>query len=76
MCGKGRRHGCADYAGGVSDHEGHFFGRHVAGGDYQVAFVFAGGGIEDDDEFAIFWGKRLVKFWRLGDWGNGQWFAY
>lgn len=45
----------ADDARGVAHHEGHLFGRHVAGGDDEVAFVFAGGRVEDDDEFAVFW---------------------
>ena len=49
----GGREGCADEAGGVADHEGHLLGCYVVGGDDEVGFVFAGGFIEDDKEFAI-----------------------
>lgn len=37
----------------MSDHEGHFFGGDVRAGDYEVAFIFAGEVVEDDDEFAV-----------------------
>jgi hypothetical protein len=53
-----RAHGeerCAEVAGGVADEEGGFGGREVAGGDYQVAFVFAGFGVEDDNGIATGW---------------------
>lgn len=46
--------GCADQTGSVVDHEGHFRGRHGLGSNDEVAFVFAGEGIEDYNEFAIF----------------------
>jgi hypothetical protein len=45
--------GRADQARGVADHEGHFFGSDVLGGDDEVAFVFARGVVQDDNEFAI-----------------------
>ena len=44
----------ADQAAGVADHEGGFFGGEVLGGADEVAFVFAGGSVEDDDEGAGF----------------------
>ena len=44
--------GRAEVAGGVADEEGGFGGGEGAGGDYQVAFVFAGFGVEDDDGVA------------------------
>lgn len=37
---------------GVADHKGHLFLGEVLRGDYEVAFVFAVGGVEDYDEFA------------------------
>ena len=42
----------AQVAAGVADQEGGFGGGEGAGGDYQVAFVFAGFGVEDDDGVA------------------------
>ena len=42
----------AEVAGGVADEEGGFGGREGARGDDQVAFVFAGFGVEDDDGVA------------------------
>lgn len=45
---------------GVADHKGHFFGCDGFGGDDEVAFVFAGGGVEDDDEVAVSWFAELV----------------
>ena len=44
--------GRAEVAGGVADEEGGFGGREGARGDDQVAFVFAGFGVEDDDGVA------------------------
>jgi hypothetical protein len=52
--------GRAEVAGGMADEEGGFGGREGAGGDYQVAFVFAGFGVEDDDGVAAGWGDVLV----------------
>lgn len=52
----------ADVAGGVPDHERGFGGGEVFGGDYEVAFVLAGGGVEDYDEFAAGW--EGVVSWR------------
>jgi hypothetical protein len=43
-------------AGGIADHEGGFAGGEGGGGDYEVAFVLAGGGVEDYYEFVICWG--------------------
>lgn len=40
---------------GMADHKGHFFGSDGFGGDDEVAFVFARGGVEDDDEVAVSW---------------------
>ena len=37
----------------MSDHESHFLGRDVLRCYDEVAFVFAVGGVEDDDEFAV-----------------------
>ena len=54
---QGRAHGRADDARGVGDHEGHGALGHELGGHDEVAFVFAVGGVEDDDEAAIFWGR-------------------
>jgi len=48
-------HGRAEIAGGVADHEGGFGGGKVGGGDDEVAFVFAGGGVEDNEEVAGGW---------------------
>ena len=42
----------ADEAGGVADHEGHLRSGEVLGGDDQVAFIFAGDGVQDDDGLA------------------------
>lgn len=36
------------------DHEGHFWGGHGFSSDDEIAFIFAGEGIEDYYEFAIF----------------------
>ncbi len=36
----------------MADHEGHFLRGDVLGGDDEVAFIFAGGGVKDDDEVA------------------------
>lgn len=46
----------------MADHEGELFGGSIFGGKDQVAFVFARGGVEDDDEGAAFceWGVRRV----------------
>lgn len=57
--GEGGEHRGADYAGGVADHEGHLGGCDEGGGDDEVAFVFAGGVVEDDDELAVFWGGEM-----------------
>ena len=43
------------------DHEGHFVGRHIFGGEDEVAFIFAGGGVEDYDEFAALCGDGLAR---------------
>lgn len=51
--GAGGGEGRADVARGVADHEGHFGGGEGGGGDDEVAFVFARGGVEDDYEFVI-----------------------
>ena len=51
--------GRAEVAGGVADEEGGFGGGEGAGGDDQVAFVFAGFGVEDDDGIAAGWEKEL-----------------
>ena len=59
--GDGGRDGRADEAAGVLDHEGHLFGRHVLGGDDEVAFVFARGRVQDDDEVATFFSRRGSK---------------
>ena len=53
--GEGRGQRAADQAAGVADHEGGFLGGEVLGCADEVAFVFAGGGVEDDDEGAGFW---------------------
>lgn len=43
--GEGREDRGAEVAGGVADHEGGFGGSEVLGGDDEVAFVFAVGGV-------------------------------
>ena len=43
------------------DHEGHFVGGHIFGGEDEVAFIFAGGGVEDYDEFAALCGDGLAR---------------
>lgn len=43
----------------MSDHEGGFGRGEVLGGADEVAFVFAGRGVEDDYEGAGFWGVLL-----------------
>ena len=55
---KGCRDGRADEAAGVLDHERHLLGGHVLGGDYQVAFIFAQGGVQDYDEIPAFWRRK------------------
>lgn len=40
----------------MPDHKGHFLRRDVLRCDDEVAFVFARGGVEDDDELAAFEG--------------------
>lgn len=50
--GLGGEEGRADVTRGVPDHEGGFCGREVLRGDDEVAFVFAVGGVEDDDVLA------------------------
>jgi hypothetical protein len=52
-CGAADGERGADVAAAVADHEGCFFGREALGGDDQVAFVFAVGGVKDDYEFAV-----------------------
>ena len=42
---------------GVPYHEGHLFCGDLFGRDDEVAFVFAFGGVKDDDEIAIAWLK-------------------
>ena len=37
----------------MADHEGHFFGCQGGGSDNEVAFIFTGGGVKDDDEIAV-----------------------
>jgi len=55
----------AEVAGCVADHEGGFGGGEGGGGDYEVAFVFARGVVEDDDEFVVSWGNgELACDWR------------
>lgn len=55
------RHGGADVARRVADQEGGFGGREGRGGDDEVAFVFARGGVEDDDKFVVGWGWGLTE---------------
>ena len=38
----------------MAHHEAHLGGCDVFGGDDEVGFVFAGGVVEDDEEFASF----------------------
>jgi len=49
-------HGCADVPGCVSDHEGHLLRGQVFGGYDEVAFVLPREVVENNQEFAIFWG--------------------
>ena len=42
----------------MPDHKGHFLGGDVFGGDDEVAFIFAGDGVEDYDEFATLWREK------------------
>lgn len=49
------RHGHADVARRVADHPAHLLGGDVLGGDDEVAFVFAAGVVEDEEELAIAW---------------------
>jgi hypothetical protein len=68
------RDGGADQARGVADHEGHFLGADVLGGDDEVAFVLAGGVVQDDDELAISWAWCqwvVVRWWKRGGEGRG-----
>lgn len=53
MGGAGGRKRSAEVAGGVADHEGGAGGCKVAGGDDEVAFIFAGRGVEDDEKGAV-----------------------
>lgn len=39
----------------MSNHEGHLFRGHSLGSDNEVAFIFAVGGVENDDELSILW---------------------
>lgn len=50
----------------MSDHKGHLFGCDGGCGDDQVGFVFAGGVVEDDDEFTIAWGAEQEREISLG----------
>ena len=64
--GAGGGEGRAEVARGVPDEEGGFGGAEVSGGYDQVAFVFAGGGVEDDEEVAGgCWGGREVLVMRI-----------
>ncbi len=86
--GQGGGDGGADEAAGVLDHEGHFVGGHVLGGEDEVAFVFARGGVEDDDEGAVFFGRLgwvyqgailfsgLLRGWMEGGEERGAGMAY
>jgi hypothetical protein len=58
---KGGQNWCADEAGCVPDHEGHFGGGNVLRGDDEVAFIFAREIIENDYEVAIFWGDKRQR---------------
>lgn len=62
MLGECGGHGTADDARGVAVHEGHLLGGDVLCGDDEIAFVFAREIVEDDDEFAIFWGLLELGF--------------
>lgn len=63
---QGGRHGRADEARGVADHEGNLLGRGVFRGDDQVAFVLAGEVVKNDYELSIFYGEMLKLFARAG----------
>ena len=69
---KVRRYGggdrAADQTRGVADHEGGFGGGEVLGSDNEVAFIFAVGGVEDDDEGAAFWMRGDVSGWNITIW--------
>jgi hypothetical protein len=54
-------------AGAVADHEGGFCGGQGGGGDDEVAFVFAGWGVEDDDEFVV-----CCTIVRMRGWGGRE----
>ncbi|BDV40454.1 hypothetical protein DSM21852_37070 [Methylocystis bryophila] len=43
----------ADDPAGVTHHEGHRIPRHLFGRQYQIAFIFSGLIIDDDDKFAL-----------------------
>lgn len=45
----------ADVARGIADHKGGFAGGEGGGGDYEIAFIFARGGVEDNYEFVVCW---------------------
>ena len=56
------------------DHKGHFVGGHIFGGEDEVAFIFAGGGVEDYDKFAALCGDGLARSIlceKERDWGPG-----
>ena len=44
--------GKTDHAARVADHERHLVGRHLLGGDDEIAFVLAVLVVDDDDELA------------------------
>lgn len=58
VAGEMRGDGCADETAGVLDHECHFLGGHVFGGDYEVSFVFARGRVQDYDKVTASLNRR------------------
>lgn len=76
-----RRDGRTYESARVSDHECHFLGRDILGGDDQISFVLAVLGIQHDDELAVAEGfdRRLDRVKSLGQraarrhaWSNVQ----
>lgn len=71
MSSQGGRNRTANEAAGMTDHEGHLFGRGIFSCEDEIAFVLAGDRVEDYDKFTVSCSARLVNRPSLWDWLNG-----
>jgi hypothetical protein len=48
------------FSPGVPDHKGHLLRCDHFGGDDKVAFIFAVGGVQDDNKFSVFYNEIVT----------------